>query len=280
MSEPDLIDAAVTLHAPAGPEARIVSLVPSLTELLFDLGLGTQVVGRTHFCVHPDAAKPVPSVGGTKKIRLGRLEALRPTHVILNIDENTTDMAAAIAACVPHVIVTHPLGPRDNLGLYRLLGGIFGRAEQAEGLCRDFGRALDELEAAAGRWPRQRVLYLIWRDPWMTVSRDTYVSRTLALARWDTEPAIASVRYPPIDITRELLVRTSMVLFSSEPFAFAAPDIEAFRAEHDCAGVRLVAIDGEMVSWYGSRAIRGITYLRSLAASLATEAHARPERKP
>lgn len=202
MSEPDLIDAAGTLHAPAGPEARIVSLVPSLTELLFDLGLGTQVVGRTHFCVHPDAAKPVPSVGGTKKIRLGRLEALRPTHVILNIDENTTDMAAAIAACVPHVIVTHPLGPRDNLGLYRLLGGIFGRAEQAEGLCRDFGRALDELEAAAGRWPRQRVLYLIWRDPWMTVSRDTYVSRTLALARWDTEPAIASVRYPR-SISRE-----------------------------------------------------------------------------
>ena len=99
---------------------------------------------------------------------------------------------------MPSVVVTHPLAPEDNLGLYRLLGGIFDRPAEAERLCDEFSAAYAELTASAARLPAT-VLYLIWREPWMTVSRDTYISRTLALVGWETVPASAAERYPEVD---------------------------------------------------------------------------------
>ena len=131
-----LIDALGVEHVPAGAGARIVSLVPSLTELLFALGLGAQVVGRTGFCIHPrTAVRTVPKVGGTKDVDLDRLRALAPTHVIVNVDENTRACEQALRAFVPHVIVTHPNAPEDNRALYALLGGVFDRGGGALGLC-------------------------------------------------------------------------------------------------------------------------------------------------
>ena len=131
-----LLDASGVAHSPAGPAARIVSLVPSLTELLFELGLGDQVVGRTGFCIHPRAQlRTVEKVGGTKDVKLERVRALEPTHLIVNMDENRRETVDELAAIIPHIIVTHPNTPRDNLALYRLLGGIFGceaRAAQFE----------------------------------------------------------------------------------------------------------------------------------------------------
>ena len=265
----ELTDAVGTVHRPAGGEARIVSLVPSLTELLFDLGLGGRVVGRTHFCVHPaERLAAVASVGGTKKISIRKLAALEPTHVVLNIDENTEAMAAEVAAVAPHVIVTHPVEPLGNLALYRLFGGIFGCADRAGALCGRFSAALADLEHAAAAWPGRRVLYLIWKDPWMTVSRDTYVSRLLALAKWETVGHDDAVRYPEIAIDAALLAATDLVLFSSEPYPFAQADIDAFRAAWPAGRARLRPIDGEMTSWYGSRAIAGLGYLKRTAMSL------------
>ena len=182
MPDPALRDAAGTVHVPAPRDARIVSLVPSITELLFDLGAGDRVVGRTPFCIHPrGGVANVPRVGGTKTPRLDRIRALEPTHLIVNVDENRREDADALAAFVPNVIVTHPLGPRDNPALYRLVGGIFASGEATDRLCRAFERAVSALESAAHGFPERQILYLIWRNPWMTVTRDTYVSRTLAL---------------------------------------------------------------------------------------------------
>src|SRR5690242_19452167 len=183
----DLIDAMGTVHEVAGSTARIVSLVPSITERLFDLGLATQIVGRTGFCIHPaELVKRLPKVGGTKSIDIARLKRLAPTHVIVNIDENPRAAVEELARFVPHVVVTHPLGPEDNLRLYRLLGRIFSREEAANTLSECFERAHRETLAAASRWPRQNVLYLIWKAPWMTVSADTYISRMLSTVGWDT----------------------------------------------------------------------------------------------
>ena len=275
-------DAAGTVHAPAARNARIVSLVPSITELLFDLGAGDRVVGRTPFCVHPRAGVAnVPRVGGTKTPRLDRIRALEPTHVIVNVDENRREDADALAAFVPNVIVTHPLGPRDNLALYRLVGGIFASGEATDRLCRAFERAVSALESAARGLPEQRVLYLIWRDPWMTVSRDTYVSRTLALVNFVTvgggnDGSHDGRRYPELALTPELLGGVDLVLLSSEPFPFKerhAAEIRAFAGAR-CPAVRL--FDGEMASWYGSRAIRAMDYLVRFAAELGTSANRRP----
>ena len=265
----NLSDAVGTEHPPAVGDVRIVSLVPSLTELLFDLGLGPRVVGRTHFCVHPaDRVAEVKSVGGTKKISMRKLVELAPTHVILNIDENTEAMGQAIAATVPNVIVTHPIEPQDNVAVYELLGSVFGREKEANGLRTRFSEAFASLVDAAQDWPSQRVLYLIWKDPWMTVSHDTYVSRLLALAGWHTVGHDDSVRFPEVEIDEDLLAGTDLVLFSSEPYAFKPEDIMAFATDNAFGSARLLPIDGEMTSWYGSRAVMGLTYLRRFATVL------------
>ena len=263
-------DAAGTAHAPAPQNARIVSLVPSITELLFDLGAGDRVVGRTPFCIHPrEGVAGVPRVGGTKTPRLDRIRALEPTHVVVNVDENRREDADALAAFVPNVVVTHPLDPRDNLALYRLVGGIFASGEATNRLCRAFERAVSALESVARGLPQRRVLYLIWRDPWMTVSRDTYVSRTLALVNFTTVGGgCDGRRYPETALAPELLDGVDLVLLSSEPFPFKerhAAEIRALAGAR-CPAVRL--FDGEMASWYGSRAIRAMDYLGRFAAEL------------
>jgi ABC-type Fe3+-hydroxamate transport system substrate-binding protein len=260
-----IVDATGTAHEPAAGEVRIVCLVPSITELLCDLGLAAHVVGRTGFCIHPwETVRRIPKVGGTKDVRLDRIRDLSPTHVIVNVDENLRETADALRAFVPHVVVTHPCEPRDNLDLYRLLGAVFRREREAERLCGEFEQAYARARAAAG--PTRSVLYLIWREPWMTVARDTYISRTLALLNWHTEPGSAAQRYPEIDLPA-FAGRIDRVLLSSEPYHFH----ERHRAEVAAAvgGAPVSLIDGEMTSWYGSRAIRGLGYLATYTAERA-----------
>jgi ABC-type Fe3+-hydroxamate transport system substrate-binding protein len=262
-------DAAGALHQRAQQPLRIVSLVPSITELVCDLGLAAQLVGRTGFCIHPRAIlKTVPKVGGTKDVDLAKVRALAPTHVLLNIDENEKPAAQALAQFVPHLIVTHPLGPLDNPPLYRLLGGIFGSEQAAEALCAQFEQACDALDKAARAWPRQRVLYLIWKQPWMTIARDTYISRTLALAGWDSVPAAATLRYPELKLDASLLRDVDLVLLASEPYRFRERDAAELRALPALQGKTVALIDGEMTSWYGSRAIAGMNYLARFRAQL------------
>ncbi len=244
-------------------DARIVSLVPSITELVCDLGLADQLVGRTGFCIHPwETVRHIPKVGGTKDLRFDVIRELRPTHVIVNIDENRREDAEALAEFVPEVVVTHPLGPRDNLGLYRKLGRIFDRWDEAEALCERFEDAYAALRDGPER-PREDVIYLIWREPWMTVAPDTYISQTLGLLNWVTHPVEATERYPEIALA-DYAGRVDRVLLSSEPFHFKAPHVEEVRAL--VPGARVSLIDGEMTSWYGSRAITAMGYLADYAS--------------
>jgi len=261
------VDWAGVMHAPAGPDARIASLVPSLTELLFALGLGSRVVARTGFCCHPKpAVLQVPKIGGTKDPDIDALRALAPTHLIVNVDENRREVVDRTRAFVPHVIVTHPALPEDNPRLYRLFGAIFGAPEMAEGFASAFLRALAELERVAHELPRERVLYLIWRKPWMTVARDTYVSATLARAGLDTVPARATDRYPIVNDDDIAWTEAERILVSSEPYAFRARDADAIGRER---GRPASLIDGEWTSWYGTRAIAGLAALAQWRSSTA-----------
>jgi ABC-type Fe3+-hydroxamate transport system substrate-binding protein len=268
----ELRDAAGTLHRPATGTARIVSLVPSITELLCTLGLIDRLVGRTGFCIHPRATlRRIPKVGGTKSVDIEKIRALRPTHVILNIDENEKPIAEALAKFVPHLVVTHPLGPLDNLVLYRLIGGLFGTDRAAEQLCLQYRLAHDALVEDSR--VRRKVLYLIWKDPWMTVSRDTYVARTLALAALDTLPEAGSVpatpRYPAISLEDDWVSQIDLVLLSTEPYRFREQHVAALASHPAFAGKPVRLIDAEMTSWYGSRAIEGLRYLREFRRSIA-----------
>ncbi|SBT04932.1 hypothetical protein ACCAA_20046 [Candidatus Accumulibacter aalborgensis] len=200
-------DALGKPHGRYAGKPRVVSLVPSITELLLSLGLAEVVVGRTGFCIHPrQLVRRIPKLGGTKGFAFER-------------------EWAAVSAWVADV-------------------------------------------------PRQKVLYLIWREPWLSVARDTYISRMLAAVGWDTLPVDSLVRYPEVDLS-VLLREVDVVLLSSEPYTFRERHLREL-CRRQLAGELPPApsalIDGEMVSWYGTRAIAGLAYLRTLRTELGKSA--------
>lgn len=258
----------------ASPGVRIASLVPSLTELLVELGLRDRLVARTGFCIHPASmVRDVPKVGGTKDVNLPKLRRLAPTHVLVNVDENRLETIESIRAwpSPPQIVVTHPVCPDDNLALIAQMVEHFGAQgdvrERAAALAHALQRELDLTQPTAR--PPQRVLYLIWRDPWMTVARDTYIAAMLARVGWHTLPdalggAAGAGRYPVVRGDEPWLAGVQQVLLSSEPYAF----IEQHRASAQalCPNARVRLVDGELLSWYGARAVAGLRYLREIAA--------------
>jgi ABC-type Fe3+-hydroxamate transport system substrate-binding protein len=271
---PVLVDAVGQRHVPA-PDARIVCLVPSITELLCELGLAGRLVGRTGFCIHPrEVVQAIPKVGGTKDVNVEKIRRLAPTHVVVNIDENEKPTVDRLAEFVPHVVVTHPNTPRDNLALVRLMGGIFGAEAAAERWCAAFDDVHARLRAdvARAQAPARTVLYCIWQDPWMTVSKETYIASMLAELGWQV-PDLAregnAERYPRFAWSQALVDGLDAVLLSTEPYRFTQAHADALEKQ---IGIPVFLVDGEMMSWYGSRALAGIDYLRRLRATVEGQA--------
>ncbi len=256
------------------PSLRIVSLVPSVTELLCSLGLAPYLVGRTGFCIHPlEALRSVAKVGGTKDVNLAKIAQLRPSHVIVNVDENTLPTVQALEHMGLRLVVTHPQSPLDNIHLIDQFATNFIAAHavsaSAAALKAQIFQALEGFAASSAQPPAaQRVLYLIWRDPWMTVAQDTYISRMLGLIHWQTWPAVqggarGAARYPVVDMAQAAQAGIERVLLSSEPFHFDASHLAELQALLPQAKVQLV--DGEALSWYGSRCLKGFALLQQLA---------------
>ncbi len=266
----------VSAMAPPGfdptGEPRIASLVPSVTELLAELGLARWLVARTGFCIHPAAlVAPVAKVGGTKDVNLAKLRKLAPTHVWVNVDENRLDTVDALRDFVPRVLVTHPLAPLDTLTLIDQacaeFGHLDGVAARADTLRSDLLGAWRELQDRAP--VPQSALYLIWREPWMTVARDTYISQLLGAAGWHTMPdvhggASGAARYPVVQGDEPWLADVQQVLLSSEPYRFGTQHIAAAQAL--CPQAQVRCVDGELLSWYGARTAAGLRYAGALAA--------------
>lgn len=254
---------------------RIASLVPSATETLVALGLGDRLVARTGFCIHPaDAVKNVPKVGGTKDVNLAKLKQLAPTHVVVNIDENRLETAEVLREFVPQVVVTHPSRPEDNLALFEQLRSVFadqpGVNERAAALSAGFTAALARCRGQVRS--TENVLYLIWRQPWMTVARDTYISTLLAEAGWQTWPDVqggehGAGRYPTLAGIEPWLHDIDRVLLSSEPYRFDTTHVA--EAQALCPQARVQLVDGELLSWWGSRGAAGLDYLCGLRENAA-----------
>lgn len=249
-------------------EFRIASLVPSATELLCALGLAPWLVARTGFCIHPATElAEVPKIGGTKDVHLAKLRALQPTHVLLNIDENLLATYQALQEWPGvELLVTHPCGPRDVPALVdqclQAFGELPGVATRAELLLAELAAAL-----AQPAPPPRSVLYLIWRSPWMTVARDTFISRQLAETGWITLPALdggerGAARYPQLAEADPLWRQADEIWLSSEPYRFAESHLAEVQQLAPQARVRLV--DGELCSWWGPRTAEGLAYLRQL----------------
>lgn len=263
-----LVDAIGTVHSPVSEleQPRIACLVPSITELLCELGLAKFLVARTGFCIHPkELVGDIPKVGGTKDVNVEKLRKLAPTHLIVNIDENEKPTVDLLAQFIPHVVVTHPVCPQDNIAMYRLLGAIFQVSQRVEQLCAEFEANLLQLQPDP---QGKRVLYCIWKDPWMTVSRDTYIAQMLALRGWQQWQSESNgkdysevKRYPTFEWNDDLWDRIDIVLLSTEPYSFTQVHAKELQQQ-----IRkpVILVDGEMLSWYGSRAIAGLSYLAQL----------------
>ncbi|MBR7780524.1 helical backbone metal receptor [Undibacterium luofuense] len=262
MSSAFSTDAIGQSHPPfAKGSARIVSLVPSLTELIVDLGLADSLVGRTGFCIHPqNVVKPIPKVGGTKDVNLDKIRKLAPTHVVLNIDENEKPVADALAQFVPHVIVTHPLTLRDNLDVYRLFGQLFGVEAAAQALCDEFEAVYARFAQSGTEKQQPPLVYCIWKDPWMTISASTYIADMLRSSGRTVWHPSSEQRYPAFSWEEALQAGVGEVWLSTEPYRFQPEHVDALAPQ---LGIPVRLADGEMCSWYGSRAIAGMRYLMS-----------------
>ncbi len=263
---------------------RIVSLVPSLTELVCALGLGEFLVGRTGFCIHPaNALSRVPKLGGTKHVNEAELLALHPTHLIVNKDENELPLVERVSKLIPNILVTHPIHVEDNFDLFRQFAQSFeevpGVVDAATNLSQGLQRALDENQRAMSGFQIEAVLYLIWKKPWMSIATNTYISSMLRTVAWQSHTStrqaksalaeVGATRYPTLSDDEVFSAPVDRILLSSEPYRFQDRHAQAMKAELPLDSRTSVhVIDGEMCSWYGPRAIQGLKYLLQFRQSL------------
>jgi iron complex transport system substrate-binding protein len=242
---------------PTAPQ-RIVSLCPSITETLYDLGLGEKIVGRTRFCIHPmPAVKQATRVGGTKQINFERLHALQPDLIIAEKEENTPEMVARLAQDYP-VFVTDVVDLPSALRMIRDLGQLTGSRTQADPLASRIEAGLVQLR---GIWSPLRTLYLIWQNPYMGVGSPTYIHSLLTHLGLHNLLAGRQSRYPQLTLEAMQAIDPELLLLSSEPFPFDESHVAALSRHFPRAQV--ARVDGEMFSWYGSRMERAMGYLGS-----------------
>jgi iron complex transport system substrate-binding protein len=246
---------------------RVVSLCPSLTELVFDLGRGDALVGRTKFCVHPaDRVAAVPSVGGTKNPKVERIVALAPDLVLLNEEENRREDAEALRAAGVPCHVSFPKDAPETAAMVRSIGAALDAADAAERIAGDIERRHRRVREAVARrgGAPVRWAYLIWRAPLMTVSGDTFVSAMLTDAGGANVFADHPTRYPAIEPEALAAADPDVVLLSSEPFPFDERHADELAAATGLPRDRFRLADGELLSWHGSRTAAGIDYAERL----------------
>lgn len=236
---------------------RIISLVPSQTELLVYLGLEEQLVGITKFCVHPDyLRKKVEVIGGTKQVHLEKIRELKPDLIIANKEENTLEMVEALSAIAP-VWVSDVVTLEDQYDMIQKLGQLLEVKDRADLLNRDLQAGVLALQESFVNLPEERVVYLIWNKPYMAAGRDTFIHQIIELCGW--ENCVEEDRYPEVDL--EFLKQADRVLLSTEPFPFKQEHVDELS---EVLGTSVVLVDGEFFSWYGSRMLNAFPYFLSL----------------
>lgn len=234
---------------------RIVSLVPSQTELLFDLGLGNQVVGITKFCIHPaDEVAKITHVGGTKNCRLEIIASLQPDLIIANKEENTQSDIETLQNQFP-VYVSDITTLSDAYRMIEDIGKITFKEAEAQHIQQQISTSL----AAIQLLEKKSALYFIWRKPWMTVGADTFIHHMMNELGFINLVADKK-RYPELSLEEIQSINPAYILLSSEPFPFKQRHIDELQAICPTAQIKLV--DGEIFSWYGSRLLHAASYYK------------------
>lgn len=244
---------------PLSPQ-RIISLVPSQTELLLDLGLERRLAGRTKFCIHPvDAVRDIAIVGGTKKLILDRIHELQPDLIIGNREENEEGQIIELSSKYP-VWMSDIYSLEDALKMIRDLGGLLAVEPQGATMADEIGtgfEGLDELTSGSA-------VYLIWDKPIMAVGSDAFIHDMIG--RLGLTNAVTKTRYPELSILSLQDLNPDFLFLSSEPFPYKDKHIKTYQKL--LPNTKVILVDGEMFSWYGSRLLKSVDYFRTLAKQL------------
>ncbi len=241
------------------PPQRIVSLVPSQTELLHDLGLETEVAGITKFCIHPNTwFRNKARVGGTKTVNIDKVKALLPDLIIANKEENTKEQLEALQAIAP-VWISDIKNLEEALTMIREVSIIVGRQAAGQKLIEQIAQGF--AHGNLNMLTRKKTAYAIWYNPWMWAGGDTFISDMLKQCNCENILESQS-RYPSMNVAELKQYNPELVLLSSEPYPFKEQHILEVKASLPAAEVLLA--DGEMFSWYGSRLLHAPLYFKSL----------------
>lgn len=240
---------------------RIISLVPSQTELLIDLGLESSLIGVTKFCIHPKHLRMSKKVvGGTKQINLEKIKALQPDIILCNKEENTKAIIETLEPIAP-VQISDIYNLEDSYELIDMYGKLFNVETKASEIITYIKNEREQFQAKIEEHPKLKVAYFIWKDPWMVAASNTFIDVMIA------EAGFANIfqneeRYPEIDIENSKLKDTDFIFLSSEPYPFKEKHIEDLKSHFPEQTIKIV--DGEMFSWYGSRLQKSYQYFKSL----------------
>lgn len=242
---------------------RIISLVPSQTELLYDLGLNGRVTGITKFCVHPDSwYKSKTRIGGTKNINIDAIHRLKPDLIIANKEENTKDQIEALQNFYP-VYISDINNLEDACEMITSIGELTNTELQADSIVKQIRQNFKVLadRQIIADFKEQNAAYLIWRDPYMAAGSDTFIRSMLKLCGFNNVFDSFS-RYPVIAVNDLQKMGCKWLLLSSEPYPFSTKDVEAFRLQYP--DMNVILVDGQYFSWYGSRLIQAAKYFIDL----------------
>lgn len=240
---------------------RIISLVPSQTELLVDLGLEEYIVGVTKFCIHPKHLRMSKKVvGGTKKISLAKIEAIKPDIILCNKEENTKEIVESLEKLYPvHVSDINDL--EDSLELIMQYGTIFNKLFSATKIVSTIRNEANSFKDFIKDKHTKKVAYLIWKDPYMAAGQGTFIDHMLTLNKYENVFK-DNLRYPETTLEEIKKLNPDLLLLSSEPFPFKREHIDEIKKIMPSTTVELV--DGEYFSWYGSRLLDAFIYFKSL----------------
>jgi len=241
---------------------RIVSLVPSQTELLVDLGLEDNIVGLTKFCVHPiHLRKAKTIIGGTKQVHFDKIKGLQPDVILCNKEENTKEMVAELEKIAPvHVSDIYTIA--DTVVLMSQYGELFSVQEKATEITNKLSELVIDFKEHLTNTTTKKVAYFIWRKPWMVAGSNTIIDHLLSLNKFENV-FVDLPRYPEVDINSLIgKNKPDYVFLSSEPYPFKEKHIEELKEVLPDANILLV--DGEYFSWYGTRLLGAFRYYKSL----------------
>lgn len=259
---PVYTDQLGTAHTFEASPKRIVSFVPSQTELLYDLGLEERIVGITKFCVHPYHFKSTKKiVGGTKKAHYEKIRLLEPDIIICNKEENTEEMVRLLEQIAP-VWVTDIVTIEDNLEMIAQFGKLFNCRTEAQKWIDKISYAYQDFRQFIKEVPVQKAAYFIWKNPYMAAGSSNFINEMLKLNHFENIYE-GKGRYPEIELRKIRIEGDPDVVFlSSEPFPFKEED--AFEIGRFTHHAKTVFVDGEMFSWYGSRILKAFGYFKNL----------------